>query len=184
MKKVQSPDSRRRAAFQNAEERIAEKKRGLTVRHFCLLIVGTILAGCSSSSQSLQPSAAYQRFAVLQNGGAPNINKISTIKPRQYQTITISGSGFGSMKPYNGDSDYLQIWDLTAGWSSGLINSSQDDTVTLDVASWTQNKIVITGFTGGYGEEYWILNKGDKLEVNVWNAKTHSGPATIHTTVK
>ncbi|HXO16842.1 MAG TPA: hypothetical protein VN909_01600 [Candidatus Dormibacteraeota bacterium] len=102
----------------------------------------------------------------------------------QNQKIVISGSGFGTMQPYNGDSGYLQILDTTGGWSAGYISSSQDDTVTLDVTSWSNKKIVITGFTGGYGESYWTLKKGDKLEINVWNAQDHNGPATIDTKVK
>ena len=47
------------------------------------------------------------------------------------------------------------------------------------MTSWSNKKIVIDGFTGDYGESYWVLNKGDELEINVWNAQTHDGPGTI-----
>jgi hypothetical protein len=88
------------------------------------------------------------------------------------------------MKPYDGDSAYLQIWDLTGKWSAGLDNKSQDDTVWLDVKSWSDEKILISGFTGGYGEKYWVLHKGDKLKISVWNPQTGSGPGTKKTKVE
>jgi hypothetical protein len=118
------------------------------------------------------------------DGSAPSITKISTIKAKQYQKITITGSGFGTMKPYDGDSGYLQILDNTGGWSGGYSSSSQIDSVWLQVTKWSNKKIVITGFTGDYGESYWTLKKGDDLEINVWNAPSGSGPATMDKTVK
>ena len=114
----------------------------------------------------------------------PKIRKISKIQATQYQTIVISGSGFGTTQPYNGDSAYLQIFDLTGKWSAGLENASQTDSVWLDVTSWKNNKIVISGFTGDYGESYWILKKGDKLEINVWNWQNGNGPSTKHQKAK
>lgn len=154
------------------------------MRHFYLLIAAAILASCSQSPMSLQPSGSYQNPETRLGDTVPSIKKISAVKPKQNQRIVISGSGFGTMQPYNGDSDYLQILDTTGGWSAGLINNSQDDTVTLDVASWNKKKIVITGFTGAYGQSYFVLHKGDSLTVNVWNAQSHNGPATINTTVE
>lgn len=154
------------------------------MRRFYLFIAAMVLASCSQSPVSLQPSAGYQNPDIRRSNSGPSIRKISAIKAEQYQNIVISGSGFGTMQPYNGDSGYLQILDTTGHWSAGLLNSSQDDTVTLDVASWSEKKIVITGFTGGYGESYWVLHKGDNLEINVWNAQTHNGPATMNKRVK
>ncbi len=130
----------------------------------------------------MPPSGGSQNPSARQS--KPSITKVSKIKPKQNQTIVISGNGFGTMQPYNGDSGYLQILDTTGGWSAGYVSSSQDDTVTLDVSKWSDKKIVITGFTGGYGESYWVLKKGDQLQINVWNAQSRNGPATIDETVK
>lgn len=159
-------------------------KGGFFVRYFSLIIGAIIISSCSQSLGSMPSSNSSQNSSTRLSGSGPNITKVSKIKAKQYQKIVISGSGFGTMQPYNGDSEYLQILDTTGGWSAGYISSSQDDTVTLDVTSWSDKKIVITGFTGGYGESYWTLIKGDHLQISVWNAQDHNGPATIHEKVK
>jgi hypothetical protein len=157
------------------------------MRYFFLLIAASFISGCAQSasmpaSGTLGNSSIQPPFCKCESG--PSIKKVSKITTKQYHKIVISGSGFGTMQPYDGDSKYLQILDNTGGWSAGYISSSQDDTVTLDVTAWTDKKITLEGFTGGYGESYWILHKGDQLQINVWNAQTRSGPATIDATVK
>ncbi|HTV43320.1 MAG TPA: choice-of-anchor tandem repeat GloVer-containing protein [Candidatus Sulfotelmatobacter sp.] len=110
------------------------------------------------------------------------INSVSPILPEQTQTITISGSGFGTQSPYNGDSDYLYILDNTGLWQAGYLPAGND--VTLNVTSWTANQIVISGFTGYYGFGYWTLEPGDNLTIAVWNPQTGVGPATYSVTVE
>jgi aryl-phospho-beta-D-glucosidase BglC (GH1 family) len=113
-------------------------------------------------------------------GGNPTITSVGPISPRQTQTITISGSGFGAQNAFKGTSQYLRIHDDTANWEAGYT----DDTITVQVSQWTDSQITITGFGGDYGlSEEWKLNSGDKLTVSVWNAKTGTGPATAHATV-
>jgi hypothetical protein len=51
------------------------------------------------------------------------------------------------------------------------------DEVTLDVKSWKDNKIVITGFSGAYGSGNWKLAPGDEIEIAVWNPQSGLGPA-------
>jgi hypothetical protein len=154
------------------------------VRYFCLLFGAILVSSCSQSLGQVPTSGAPPDPSIRLGGSEPAITKVSAIKAKQYQKIVISGSGFGTMKPYNGDSDYLQIWDKTGSWSAGLDNDTQDDSVWLDVTSWSGSKIVIKGFTGDYGESYWVLHKGDRLEINVWNAQSHNGPATTYKKVK
>lgn len=150
-----------------------------------LLLIGVVLiASCSQNSGSMPASLSSQNLTTRLNNAGPSISKVTKIDTKQHQKIVISGSGFGTKQPYNGDSAYLQIWDTTGKWSAGLDNSSQDDTVTLDVSAWNDSKIVVTGFTGGWGEYNWTLKKGDHLTINVWNAQTGSGPATAHEKVK
>jgi uncharacterized protein YycO len=92
----------------------------------------------------------------------------------QTQTITIQGYGFGSKSPYNGDSAYINISDTTRGWNAGMTGNG----VTLNIIQWTDSKIVISGFTGRYGDENWFLTPGDTVRIKVWNAVTGNGPAS------
>jgi hypothetical protein len=38
---------------------------------------------------------------------------VSPIVSQQFQTITITGNGFGTLQAYNGNSSYIRITDLT-----------------------------------------------------------------------
>lgn len=154
------------------------------MRYLSLLIGAILISSCSQGVGSVPPSATTANPANLRGGTGPRITKVSKISAKQTQKIVISGSGFGTSSPYNGDSNYIQILDTTGGWSAGYVSTSQDDSVTLNVTSWTDSKIVIAGFTGAYGQSYWTLKRGDHLKINVWNFQTHSGPATAHKKVK
>ena len=115
---------------------------------------------------------------------AISIGSISPIAAEQNQTITISGSGFGTQSPYNGDSDYIYVLDVTGNWEAGY--QPAGNYVTLNVTSWTDNQIVISGFTGyyGYGPPFnWFLEPGDNLTIAVWNPQTGIGPAMYYVTV-
>ncbi len=149
------------------------------------MILGVIIvSGCSQSVGSLPVSSSSQNQVTHATGAKPDITKVSRIKPQQYQKIVISGSGFGTMQPYNGDSAYIRIRDKTGAWDAGHTSSSEIDSVWLDVTQWSDSKIVITGFTNDYGQQNWVLNKGDKIEVYVWNAQDGNGPATKGERVK
>jgi hypothetical protein len=111
---------------------------------------------------------------------APAINSVSPILPQASQTITITGSGFGSQQPYSGGSKYIQISDLTAGWNLAYAS----DAVGLNITSWTDTQISIQGFTGPYGSNGWLLNNGDQALVQVWNAQTGAGPAAYRLTIQ
>jgi hypothetical protein len=121
--------------------------------------------------------AAYEGAA----GGAPEIAGVSTVAAQPNQTITITGGGFGALPPYVGDSNYIQITDVTRGWNAGYAPGG--DAVTLDVPLWTNSQIIIRGFRGGYGQGSWFLTDGDQVLVRVWNAQTGAGPAMCQLTV-
>jgi hypothetical protein len=159
------------------------------MRYLCLLLGAIIVSSCSQSvgslplsrsSQSvgsLPLSGSSQHQAIHATGSTPDITRVSRIRPQQYQKIVISGSGFGTMQPYNGDSAYIRIRDKTGSWDAGHVSSSETDSVWLDVTQWTDSKIVITGFTNDYGQQNWVLNRGDHLEIDVWNPQDDNGPA-------
>jgi uncharacterized protein (TIGR03437 family) len=113
----------------------------------------------------------------------PSITSVSPILPQQSQTITITGSGFGTLQPYSGDSIYIEISDITANWNAGWSGGSTSNTVGLIVSSWTDSQITLAGFQGSYGQGY-LLQAGDQIQVNVWNAQTDAGPAVYKLTVQ
>jgi protein involved in polysaccharide export with SLBB domain len=102
------------------------------------------------------------------------ITSVSAILPQQTQTITISGTGFGTQSAYTGGSNSIELVDSTGtGWNAGHSGSA----VTLAVSSWTDSQIVLSGFSGGYATHGWCVKPGDQLSVKVWNAQTGYGPA-------
>jgi hypothetical protein len=114
---------------------------------------------------------------------SPKITNVTRIGAKKIQKIVISGSGFGNLKPYTGDSLYIKVQDNTAKWNAGHKSAVEYDGVTLHVTSWNTGSIVIAGFAGAYGQNGWYLSKGDSLTVKVWNAQSAKGPAVWHETV-
>jgi len=51
------------------------------------------------------------------------------------------------------------------------------------VQSWTDTDITVKGFNGSYGQNGWLLNPGDEIEIAVWNPQSGVGPAVYHTRV-
>jgi mannan endo-1,4-beta-mannosidase len=117
--------------------------------------------------------------------GGPKITSVSPILPQPNQTITITGHGLGTLAAYNGDSDYIQIDDLTHPWTAGHTSEPVWNGVTLRVSSWANSQIVLAGFTGRYGMAgtNFTLQAGDQVLVQVWNAQTRAGPAIYYTKV-
>jgi DNA-binding winged helix-turn-helix (wHTH) protein len=114
----------------------------------------------------------------------PQIGSVSAIVPQARQRIVIGGRGFGLHVPYvHTDSPYLAIRDLTAGWAAGRIVPQNSDEVMVDVESWTDTEIVISGFSGDYGVKRWKISPGDELEIAVWNPQSGVGPGLFHITV-
>jgi hypothetical protein len=148
------------------------------MRYLYLLVGAIVISSCSQNVGSLPSSGSSPNQLIRASGVKPHIAKVSAIKPEQYQKIIISGSGFGTMKPYNGDSAYIRIRDQTGKWDAGHEGPSEVDSVWLDVTQWSDSKIVITGFTNDYGQENWVLKKGNRITVYVWNAQDDDGPAT------
>ena len=97
----------------------------------------------------------------------PKILSVNHFYPTDNQTIIILGQGFGYHAPFNGDSRFIRIYDITRGWNAGL----RGDMVTINVLAWTNSKIVIKGFTGPYGGG-WSFKPGDHVEIMVWNPQS------------
>jgi hypothetical protein len=130
-------------------------------------------------SVKFNANTTQQTASISTSGSSPLISSVSPILPQATQTITISGSGFGTQNAFNGTSKYLKIHDNTANWDAGY----SGDWINVNVIQWTDTQIVIKGFTGAYGLSEWKLNTRDKLTISVWNAQTGSGPVTFNATV-
>lgn len=151
-----------------------------------LVAVGScsITASQSGNSTYAAATSVTQTFAV--SLASPQITSISTLSTQQTQTITITGSGFGSQTGYTGDSAYIAFNDGTkfsAGFVGTFEGAAVNDLVTLVVQSWTDSQIVLGGFSGSWGSNGWTLSNGDQIQVYIWNAQTGAGPAVIATTV-
>ena len=110
----------------------------------------------------------------------PQIRSVTPIGSSATQRIIITGSGFGTDAPYDGDGYFLQFYDLR-GWSAGLLhkfeNPHSGDWVHLSVISWKDSEIIVAGFDGAYTGP-WIFQIGDQVTIQVWNPQTGAGPAS------
>jgi DNA-binding winged helix-turn-helix (wHTH) protein len=124
------------------------------------------------------------KIAPVYVEGVPEITSVSAIPPQARQRIVIKGRGFGMHTPYaKTDSPYLAIGDDTRDWAAGRMTPTNWDEVTLDVEGWSNNEIVISGFSGDYGKNGWELVAGDRVNIRVWNPQTGSGPALFRAIV-
>ena len=138
--------------------------------------VGVLALRQRGPSQSVFSEVSAQT-STTRSGDEPSIVSVTPILPQPRQRIVIKGTGFGLHVPYTGtDSPYLSIRDQTAHWAAGRIVPQNYDDVTLDVESWTDTEIVVTGFSGEYGRNGWKLRPGDSLEIAIWNPQSGVGP--------
>ncbi len=127
---------------------------------------------------------AFSEQSVSEAQDGPMIAQVSRIAPAERQRIVITGQGLGLHVPYaRTDSPYLAIRNKTAGWAAGRMVPYDWDEVMVDVESWNDKQIVISGFSGDYGKSPWKLSAGDEIEIAVWNPQSGLGPALYHTKV-
>jgi DNA-binding winged helix-turn-helix (wHTH) protein len=145
-------------------------------------IVGAITSFVLKPSKA-NPVAHFQSSDSRQAGSIeaqprPEIFSVSPVQAQARQRIVIRGRGFGWHTPFaHTDSPYLVFRDETAHWSAGRMIPWNWDEVMLDVESWNDTEIVISGFSGDYGAKGWKLAPGDELELGVWNPQSGAGPA-------
>jgi hypothetical protein len=164
-----------------------------------LACAAALLAGCGASAvpgggaySGANASSAYQPLSFISPDSTPKIKSVTPIQAEQTQEIQIKGTGFGKMKPYNGDSCCIKIvvtnpacqyyYPYADTWQAGYEGSGND--VTLNVTKWSNKKIVLAGFTGLYGDYCWYLVANYGIQINVWNAQKQTGPATWNGTVQ
>jgi hypothetical protein len=130
---------------------------------------------------------------------SPKITSVSQISTQEFQTIVITGSGFGTQAPYNGDSNYISFSDVNRNWEAGFAGPCPiafhgcggygyiDDALGLIVESWNDSSIVLGGFTGPWGSYGYgcaptcQLAMGDVVQIYVWNPQSGNGPSFVTT---
>ena len=137
------------------------------------------------SSLMLLGIFAASSIAVAQvsdvSNTTPTITSVSTITTAQHQTITITGTGFGTHKAYTGNSNFISFYDQSKKWEAGY--EPDRDTVSLIVHSWTNTKITLGGFAGKWGTSNFTLAVGNKEKIRVWNAQGAGGPVGLSCSV-
>jgi len=110
----------------------------------------------------------------------PQASGQSVLAVQAQPPITLNGGGFGLLPqglPYTGNTKYLQITDVTQGWSAGYTGNP----CTVSISNWASNVIELVANVNQNG--LCPLTAGDQVKIQVWNPQTLSGPATATVTV-
>jgi len=130
-------------------------------------------------NDSLGPAGKTVTITANLPGGpaAPVIRRIAFFRDHQRLKLRVDGKGFGEAPAgVPGDTDlvYFQFWIWVTGgdvhnypWAAG----HNGDDVTLKYESWTDSRIVISGFGADYrgGSEDWVARPGDAVAVTLFN---------------
>jgi hypothetical protein len=140
---------------------------------------GTISGGFLSDSIPQYWSNAGQFCeAGFSNTTAPSISGVSfSGNPFPALSLTISGSGFGTLPPAfpipsSSLLPYIGVQDSAQGWQAG--NSLNSDTVGMSVLGWSDTSITIGNFSPSSPST--SLNDGDHLDI--WVCNPASGKCT------
>jgi hypothetical protein len=120
--------------------------------------------------------------AVPIRSATPHIVGVAFSGSGANTVLTIDGSGFGnapSQVPFTGNLANFLLVDGGSGTSApfeaGSTNfGSNSNVVTLNYQSWSDNQIVISGFSGAYGQSGYTMHPGDLLHFTVWNSTATS----------
>lgn len=159
-------------------------------------LLGLLPTGASASAVGLQPAASSCQ---------PVISHVSQFRPGKTPDVSITGSCFGTGGAYmRADSRHFRVTDLgpngtlkeleDAGkipqtwWNAcashtDAVNGYVPNYVTCTVSTWTDSSITFYSFGPDYGEDGWVVNPGDKLVIQVWNANSLTGPSMYLLTV-
>jgi hypothetical protein len=152
-----------------------------------LVLVSAVVAGCL---------AAVPRAAPAGNVRYPSIASVAptVLHPTRpgdtSPSLVVRGTGFGRLRPYNGDGRYIYVVDESnphGPWTEGCngrnpcgkVQSDNPkrgpDTVTLQVTKWTDTEIDIRRFAGSFGGTR-ALASGDYIGIWIWNPSAPDGP--------
>lgn len=121
--------------------------------------------------------------------GAPKIASVTIGGSGQALTLTVDGTGFGAAPSMVGQttmSPYFQVLDFNGQapnsngfpWYAGFCGVHFCSAVPVGYVSWTNTRIVISGFGSGYGTASQVANGNDTICVAVWPSTSTSGGTT------
>jgi len=141
-----------------------------------------------TASGGVAGRAAYPPFCGVT---ADSATSVTTVEPpivngppvsvQALPPIALAGGGFGvfpTVLPYTGTTSFLQITDVTQGWSAGYIGSP----CTVSISNWATNIMELVANVGGNGGLCPLVS-GDQLSIQVWNPQNAASTSTITTTV-
>ncbi len=161
-----------------------------------------VVTGFGGSAGDAITLALWNKDTGLGAAWGGNVTPVSAATPQitgvvfsgygQGTTITVTGTGFGNSpfsSPFTGDVNNFDFTDFRSHSTHGsslfeaggsLWGIRPADTVTLDYQSWSNEKIVISGFGGTYGQGTATLQPGDPVVISLWNSTDTSvtGPQT------
>jgi hypothetical protein len=161
-----------------------------------VLMLSLLPAGSTAGAAGLVPATTSCQ---------PVITHVGQFRPGKTPDVSITGSCFGTGGAYiRSDSRHFRVTDLgpsgtlkeleeagkipqtwwnACGGHTDAINGYAPNVVTCTVTTWTETSITFYSFGPAYGEDGWVVNPGDKLVVQVWNANTLTGPSMYLLTV-
>ena len=122
--------------------------------------------------------------------GNPQITSVNFSGSGANLQMQIIGSGFGDAPanmPFTGDLNQFIFADQRTHSGAGAFEAGgerwghgQSDPVAVKFQSWCDNKIIIDGFAGPYGQGNATIQNGDPIYIVIWKASdtSQTGPQT------
>lgn len=138
-----------------------------------------VLSSITLGFMNLTSNHAQKAYAAA-SSCTPQLNAVSAFAAGQSPNVTIKGTCFGTNSPFtNNNSPYFRISinpSTPSEWHACYTGDAPADSVTCNVSSWTNTTIKFAGFSGAYGQNGWVVNKGTPLLIQIWNPQTGQGP--------
>jgi serpin B len=122
--------------------------------------------------------------------GNPQITSVNFSGSGANLQVQINGLGFGNAPaamPFTGDLNQFLFADQRTHSGAGAFEAGgerwghgQPDPITVKFQSWSDNKIIIDGFAGSYGQDNATIQNGDPIYIVIWKASdtSQTGPQT------
>src|ERR1700742_3336554 len=139
-------------------------------------------------NQTLGTVDAWGGTVLKRPAATPEIDSVTRSGSGAYLTLTITGQGFGPAPSGIGNdfsSPFFVFTDWNAElpgtdgfpWNAGFCGQNDCNEVLVDIASWTDTQIVMSGIGANYGND-WIVNPKDAFCVGVWSSQSTSDGTT------
>lgn len=141
---------------------------------YCGVYPGGPPAPLPSQCQVLPPNPSSIAAVVTQCSNAISYTGCNQFVAQSAPPVAISGSGFGSLPmgiPYNGNSNFIEINDVTQGWTAGYTGSA----CSVSIGEWSDSLISLIANVNENGDCPMAAN--DQVTVTVWNPQTLSSSA-------